>query len=419
MFKKIKKIEDVVSWRLCNGCGACVYACKNNAIKLKNITELGIRPIVNTNCRDCGECLKICSGYYNRSCCRVNTKDSDPDYLPHWGPILEIFEGYATDDKIRHFGSSGGIVTALSLYCIEHENADGIIHINTDKNNPLQNCTAFSSTREKIIAATGSRYSPASPCDNLYRFQSSKNGAVMVGKGCDISALRNAQNMDPIIDDKTKCAIGIFCAGTPAALGTVDLLNSYGIPINRVREIRYRGMGWPGNFAVKKETETEFRSYATYQDSWGIAQRYRPFRCYLCPDGTAETADISCGDSWYRKPEKNNQGHSLILVRTERGRRIIQGAIDKNYIAVTRTTLKALELSQVNLKAKRGEIAGRMLMLNLAGIPTPKYHGWPLWKNWWKTGIKEKARSLASTVKRILSRRLYKKDTMFFYKENL
>ena len=58
----------------------------------------------------------------------------------------------------------------------------------------------------------------------------------------------------------------------------------------------------------------------SYMESWGFLQRYRPYRCYLCPDGTGELADLSCGDPWYREILEDEPGHSLVVVRTERGK---------------------------------------------------------------------------------------------------
>ncbi len=64
MLNKIKSIKDVVDWGLCIGCGACAYACNKNAIFLKNIESIGIRPIVDTNiCDGNCECINICPGY--------------------------------------------------------------------------------------------------------------------------------------------------------------------------------------------------------------------------------------------------------------------------------------------------------------------------------------------------------------------
>lgn len=66
-------------------------------------------------------------------------------------------------------------------------------------------------------------------------------------------------------------------------------------------------------------------------ESWGFLQKYRPYRCHLCPDGTGEFADISCGDPWYREIKEHETGYSLALARTQRGREILHAAIDAGY----------------------------------------------------------------------------------------
>ena len=47
---------------MCIGCGACVYICPSENIKLKNYLSRGIRPkVTNSNaCSNCSDCLKVC-----------------------------------------------------------------------------------------------------------------------------------------------------------------------------------------------------------------------------------------------------------------------------------------------------------------------------------------------------------------------
>ena len=45
--KKIQCVDQVAAWRLCAGCGACAAACANHAIKLVDVFDRGIRPIVD------------------------------------------------------------------------------------------------------------------------------------------------------------------------------------------------------------------------------------------------------------------------------------------------------------------------------------------------------------------------------------
>jgi coenzyme F420 hydrogenase subunit beta len=99
------------------------YACSKSGVSLVNIEAVGIRPRFNTEqCAGCTECLSICPGY--QADAQLTTEDcaetSDGDY--EVGHALEIWEGFATDPEIRHRGSSGGLLSALALCCLEEEN---------------------------------------------------------------------------------------------------------------------------------------------------------------------------------------------------------------------------------------------------------------------------------------------------------
>jgi len=45
--KSFETVGDVVAWRLGAGCGACAAACPNKAIRLADILDSGIRPVVD------------------------------------------------------------------------------------------------------------------------------------------------------------------------------------------------------------------------------------------------------------------------------------------------------------------------------------------------------------------------------------
>jgi coenzyme F420 hydrogenase subunit beta len=231
---------------------------------------------------------------------------------------------------------------------------------------------------------------------------------VFIGKPCDVAGLRKAQVLRPELDKKVGVAIGIFCAGTPSTQGTLDLLRTHGIAPDSVEDIRYRGKGWPGKFSIKLTGEEQPREVMTYMDSWSFMQKYRPYRCYLCPDGTSEFADISCGDPWYREIREDEHGFSLVLVRTEKGRDILRGAIEAGYVTLKRASPGILEGSQRGLLEKRGAIWGRLLAMKSFGIPTPRLEGFSLFKNWLRLSFKDKARSIFGTVRRVVQRGYYK-----------
>ena len=406
---KIKHAYDVARWRLCVGCGACSHLCPQKNISLENVLAEGIRPRLDEErCDNCGDCLRACPGLGAAHQPSERADGVLGELRKGWGPVLEVWEGYASDPSLRFNGSSGGAASALARYCLEREGMGGVLHIAADSKDPYANKTVLSRSREELLAASGSRYAPASPCSGLEMIESAPGPCVFIGKPCDVAAVRMAQRVKPELDGNIGVTIGIFCAGTPATQGTFDLLHKLGIDPGKVEGLRYRGKGWPGKFSVKLKGEEEPREVLTYMDAWGFVQKYRPYRCYLCPDGTGEFADLSCGDPWYRQVEEGEPGHSLVLVRTEKGRTILHGAMKEGYLTLERASAHILEASQKNLLMKRGAIWGRLLAMKALGIPTPRLHGFSLFENWLKLSIKEKARSILGTARRVIQRKYYR-----------
>ena len=407
---KIRNVKDVVEWRMCIGCGACAYICPYNKIELVDIPNDGIRPIVDTEgCDSCTECLDVCPGFNIVNEPIVTDGELNRQLTKSCGKILEIWEGYTTDKEMCYLGSSAGVASALALYCIEKEGMNGVLHIGSDLNNPFRNRTYLSKNREEILAKTGSRYAPASPCDTLHEIETSSRPCIFIGKPCDVTALRKAQNLKPELDKRVGLAISIFCAGTPSTQATLDLLKANNINPNNVKEIRYRGKGWPGMFIVELKNEKTAKINITYKESWGFLQAYRPFRCHLCPEGTGDSADISCGDPWYRQIEEDMMGSSLILVRTVTGKELLKRACEAGIIKLKRLEPHYVTESQKNLIRKRSVIWGRILVLKAFGIPSPKLKGFYLFHNWMKASFLDKVKSILGTAKRIIIRKYTKR----------
>jgi coenzyme F420 hydrogenase subunit beta len=404
----MKNIKYALEWRLCVGCGACSYICPKNRIMMIDIVDEGIRPVIEEgDCNSCNDCLKVCPGIATSHSWALTRNDSIKSLRSGFGPILDVWEGYAADSDLRFNGSSGGAASALALYCLEIEKMHGVLHIAADPEVPWKNVSVFSFNRHELLQRTGSRYAPASPCQSLKEIEIAEKPSVFIGKPCDIAGLRKAELMRPDLHKKVGLTIGIFCAGSPSSKATMDLMHHLEAYPARVAELRYRGKGWPGHFTIRTKDEDNPVNKISYKEAWSFLQKYRPYRCYLCPDGTGEFADISCGDPWYRDIRENTPGYSLVLARTERGRKFLQGAMEKGYIVLERGEQKILKESQNNLLLKRSAIWGRLLVFKTFGIPNPRLEGFFLFKSWCNLSTVEKARSIAGTVRRIIQRKYY------------
>jgi coenzyme F420 hydrogenase subunit beta len=408
-----RSVADVASWRMCVGCGACSYACPEGKVQMVNVVDQGLRPLLSDDAcagdGQCNDCLAVCPGIEVVHDASAKSSAAVAGLAESWGPVLEVWEGFPADAEIRYNGSSAGMASTLALFCIESLGMQGAVHIKGEERSPHINTTTFSRTRAELLASTGSRYAPASPCDGLGAIEAAAGPAVFVGKPCDVEALRKAQAIRPELDKNVGVAIGIFCAGTPSTQGTIDLLHRFGVRLEDVEELRYRGRGWPGHFAVRLKGELSWRNLATYAEAWGFLQAYRPYRCYLCPDGTAEFADISCGDPWYREVQPDEPGTSLVVVRSERGRDVIRRAIESGAVQLTRVEPSTLAMSQRELQLKRGAIWGRVLTLSALGIPAPRFRGFSLFRNWLSLPIGHKLRSIIGTARRVFRRHYHRK----------
>lgn len=409
-------IDEVCSRQLCTGCGACA-SMEPDRFRMGDATEFGRRPFLKEDpAAESGKALKVCPG----ASLEHSFDRSDPelvsDLTDAWGPVYEVWEGYATDEAIRHAGSSGGAATALSLYCIEQGGMGGALHIGARADVPYLNETIYSTDRAALLANTGSRYAPASPCDSLHLIERAEKPSVFIGKPCDAAAVQRARKLRPQLDEKLGAVIAFFCAGVPSTRGTLELMKQVGVDDpDMVTSLRYRGRGWPGMWTVNwtdadGEERTEQRTYA---ESWGFLQRYRQWRCYICPDHTGEFADIAVGDPWYREVQPGEAGKSLIVARTKRGREIIRAAAEAGYLKLETEDASLLPRSQPNLLNTRGGLWARLKVLRVLGAAVPVFRGFELFRFWrCELSLKQKVRSFTGTAKRVFRKRLRERVEM-------
>ncbi len=378
----------------CVGCGLCEVQFKNNAT-MKINSKGFIRPFFNHNY----EPKRLHS-----ICPITNAPNNYSDSI--WGHYEGVYLGASLNNHICEIGSSGGIITQVLLYLLETKAVDGIIHVGAQNDNPLENTTFISKSKEDIIRNAGSRYAPTSPLARLDEFLDQDMKFAFVGKPCDIRALKNYAIENPFVNEKIIYTISFFCAGTPSYFGTDKVLEKLNVSKNDVAKFRYRGNGWPG-YATAITKNGESKSM-TYNESWGsILNKYIQPYCRWCADGVGEFADISCGDAWYldknNKPVfEENKGRNIIFARTIQGKGILDIMSENKLIEIKDysneiSTLKHMNYYQYYRKAT---MLGKILALKLLRFNTPQYHMSTLWSWSHNIEIKHNIRTFTGTVLR-------------------
>ncbi|QNL52092.1 Coenzyme F420 hydrogenase/dehydrogenase, beta subunit C-terminal domain [Olivibacter sp. SDN3] len=327
------KISDIDRANLCLGCGLCESICGKEHVHMQLKPDGFFHPVVKKVVPEAEKIITaICPGINITNDIAFSKKQSI------WGNIETVCSGYATDNEVRTRGSSGGVVSGLAIYLLSSKTVDAVLQVGGDPEDYERNSLRISYTRADVLNCASSRYAPALIFDKILAILKNSNDTYcFIGKPCDVSALKNFLSKYPIYADRFKLTIAIMCAGLPSFKGTQAIIDSYK-PKLPIKNLSYRGNGWPGYFSFRDGEGTSFKQ--SYNDSWGkTLNQHLHFRCKICPEGIGLQADIAIGDAWETKdgyPDfTEKEGQSLIITRTDAGEETLLSAAHAQEISFT------------------------------------------------------------------------------------
>lgn len=384
--KNNKTIEDIAKNDLCTGCGTCVGICPNSAIRMMKDDLKGIYiPKINTEiCNQCGLCFEVCPGHsVDFIGLNLSIFGKEPEDVSI-GCYLNCYIGHATDHDVRYDSTSGGLVTQLLIFALENGIIDGALVIRMSKENPLEPEPFIARTKEEMIEASKSKYCPVPANIALKEISKSKEGGkfAVVGLPCHIHGIRKAEVVNKKLKERIVLHIGIFCGHTPDFRATEFFLQKHNIKKENIKEIYYRGGGWPGKIiiimkdgskrVISRREHESISSFLCYESAFYL--HFNPVRCLLCCDGTCELADISFGDAWLPELSNDKIGTSMVISRTERGEQILQYATKKGKIELGEITKDKAIQSQSGMLLSKKKLEARVFPLKMLGKNLPNYN---------------------------------------------
>lgn len=338
-------LRRVAAGELCAGCGLCAGV-SGGAIELETVEPGYTRPrqVAPLSAEIEAKVAGSCPGAI------VAPWPTSGDCDMYWGPYREVLTGSATDPEVRHRGSSGGALSAIAIHALDCGLVDAVLHVTADPARPTRNILKVSRTRDEVLDGAGSRYAASSPLAGIGDLLASGLRYAVIGKPCDISALRQLARFDARVDLQIPLMLSFFCGGMPSHAGADRIVRSMGLPSDRLTLFRYRGFGWPGKTVA--ETEDGRRGEMNYADSWGgHLSKEVQFRCKICPDAVGGVADVAAADAWYGGetgyPQFDEQdGRSLIIARSDTGSQVVRACTEAGSLAVESLALREIDLMQ-------------------------------------------------------------------------
>jgi coenzyme F420 hydrogenase subunit beta len=367
-------LETLVAHGLCAGCGLCESVAGRDHVRMEMSPQGYLRPrrLSELAPETLHRILDCCPGV------KVDGAIAAPGATIDgiWGPYVGLTKSHAADPEIRFKASSGGTLTELCGFLLDTGRIDFVLHVGTSREAPMRSERRLSFDRAQLLDAVGARYGPAAPLTDFVALLDRGQRFALVGKPCDIAAVRNYGRIDARVARLVPYMLTFFCGGVPSLTISQRMVGKYGLSEPDVGLLRYRGHGCPGMTRIESRDGRAFEQ--TYDETWGdeLNQDIQ-FRCKICPDATGELADIVCGDAWITEdgyPAFGDQeGWNAVIARTPRGAALLDEARAASRLVVVPMSLDELSLMQPHHLERKKAVAARLAAMALAGQPIPRY----------------------------------------------
>ncbi len=312
-FKELQ--EKVVAINLCTGCAACYLVCPFKDV-LDYIDET---PVLIGECRDCGICPRVCPQHLVTDHeLDVFTFGRERREEEDFGVYEKLLVAKSKDDEILERAQDGGVVTTLLTSALDSALIDGALLSSMDPDRPRSPIPLIAKTREEAIRSAGTRYSYSPGLALLREGLDGLESVAFVGTPCQINAVRTIQKFPLKHTKHISYTIGLFCSESFSYEGLLleKMQNDMNIDLRDVSKVNIKG---------------GLLIYSKGGHVWDVSLKEakvfaRPL-CKSCRDFSAEHADISCGGVGL-------EGWTLTIIRTEKGLRLFEEAVEKELLEV-------------------------------------------------------------------------------------
>ncbi len=335
----------------CSVCGACITVCPLNLLSFRkesfftpgeenHIDKKEVKEVF-AKCIDCGLCYAACPELNFNLRQAEEHKFGSFEYT-EFGYTLKTLAARSTDRRLSENGQSGGVITTLLKYVLENDIVDGVITTVEDENNPWKPIPVLI-TKDEIDILYKTQKSKYFPSATLTALQDAKkrkiNKVAIVVLPCQQHAISKMAINKTFKNwiDRISFSIGVFCLGTYWTGEFYDWLKKkHKLEPQQIKKMYYDFE----NFIII--TEDNKKIIEKRDDMYSLTRG----SCRICEDFTNVLADIAVGE--IATPE----GWSTVIVRSNKGKEIIEGAIHKDYLYTKPLSQEELRIASEVAKLK-------------------------------------------------------------------
>lgn len=355
-------VQKTVKLDMCVSCGICKAVCPSECITMKFKHGQFLPNIQKDKCVNCKKCFDVCPGLgINYQALYKNLEQRDIPSDIYLGHVLSSYIAWSKDETIRKEGSSGGVITQLIINLIRQKEYKKAFVVKFENFNGNEIKSIATNEIERIRSASKSKYLPVSVEEVINYISNNKDDKIIViGTSCHIHGIKKYLINNRLSTDKI-LFLGLFCEKTL----NFNLLRYYENTFSSDNEVienfDYRNKeenGWPGNTKIVFSSEREV--FVDRKVRMKLKTYFQLTRCLFCFDKLNQFADISFGDC-YIPGEDDSKGKSNIIIRTEKGRDVIENYV--NMIELKEIDLEEIISSQ-NIEQKENNFNFAKLISN-------------------------------------------------------
>lgn len=302
----------------CCGCNACAEICPKHCIEMKEDKKGFFYPSVNSGlCVGCGLCVNVCPF----------EKEHDEYNYP-----ITAYAAWNTDRNTYLRSSSGGAAFVFSKFILEN---NGVVY--GCSSNGLDISHIRIDNIDELYRLQGSKYvqSDIRGIFSQIKIDLKKSISVLfIGTPCQVLGLKNYIKHVP----ENLYLIDLICHGVPSQQMLQEhfayVLKSHSVVHLSFRKGQIFCIELKGKDGIIYSSESHkdlyYRAFLN-----GISYRAS---CYQCPFASLKrVSDMTIGDFWGLQdvtsfPLKNDEGVSLLLPLSEKGKMLIEVVKPNMYI---------------------------------------------------------------------------------------